>query len=184
MQQKMTIAEALAQTSSDNTSQSLRKNLLSGIIRNFETLCYNTEKHTKFKPKDTPIKYLIIAALFQIKHLDKKSNSDLIYGAAESTKHINRSWAKGIVYGVLKKLEQQPLIPQTNLPQWLIKKIQSTLGEQALAQCISAWQQPPSCIHLRVNTQLHARVMANHTSTEKPNGDPLRKMAPRYTRSS
>ena len=94
--------------------------IVSGVIRHLETLTFWANQHVKFKPKDRKLGHLILSGLYQCHIMNKGIKSELVYQAAEVTDKINRSWAKPLVYAVLKKSLKNPPSPQINLPDWII----------------------------------------------------------------
>ena len=92
------------------------KSVVSGVIRNYETLLSWTKQHTNIKPKDRSLRYLIFCGIFQLKFLERRSAAAVIYDAAEVTKHLNREWAKSMVYAVLKRADRSEIPRKVDLP--------------------------------------------------------------------
>lgn len=126
--------------------------IVSGTIREYETLGLWASKHTKFKPKDVKLKYLIISSLYQLKFMEKRSVNTIIHSAAEVTMKINRAWAKPVVYAALKRLNQEKAPEVPNIPTWLEQKIIDAHGKTGLKMCLDAWASPQQYAHIRVNT--------------------------------
>lgn len=143
------IEKAVEKTGS---TTALLRAIVSGVIRQYESLDQWLQSRVKLKPKDRTIRYLLMSAMFQHQHLQNCRQSDLIFLAAESTAKINRSWAKGLVYATLKQLNQTSVTPDINLPEWLQKKIKQAHGQAALNRLGQLWSTPPQLCCLRVNT--------------------------------
>ena len=126
-------------------------------MRNYERLEKWANRHTKFKPKDQQLKYLIMSSLFQIKHMDSGTTNTIIYSAAATTPAINRAWAKNVVYAALKRACKEAEPEVNNMPKWLEQKILTRFGHQGVTTCHQAWTHQPEHIHIRVNRQKETR---------------------------
>ncbi|MEC8881956.1 MAG: transcription antitermination factor NusB [Pseudomonadota bacterium] len=146
------ISQAVNSTKQPVEKSRLRA-IVSGVIRHIETLTNWANQQVKFKPKDRKLGFLLLSGLYQCHIMNKGKKSELIYQAANVTEQINRSWAKPLVYAVLKKSIKYPPAPQTNLPDWLIKKLKAAYSEENWAQIQEAFAKTPNHITVRVDTR-------------------------------
>ena len=148
---KTHIDKAVEASVKPGQSTSMIMAIVSGTIRQYETLDSWANKHTKFKPKDIQLKHLLMSSLYQIKFMEKRSINTIIHSAAEVTMKINRSWAKPVIYAALKRLNQEAAPTVNNVPKWLEHGIVSTYGEKGLTACLRAWSSAPQQAHIRIN---------------------------------
>ena len=145
------VDKSVDKTAQASADKHIVRAVVSGVIRNYETLASWVNKHTKLKPKDAVIKHLIMCGVFQYRFLERRPGSAIIYQAAEATVALNRGWAKPVVYAVLKKATTAPINHERNLPAWLMKKIQKAYDGTTVKQLLDVWQRPPTMTTLRVN---------------------------------
>ena len=141
--------------------------IVSGVIRHLETLTFWANQHVKFKPKDRKLGHLILSGLYQCHIMNKGIKSELVYQAAEVTDKINRSWAKPLVYAVLKKSLKNPPSPQINLPDWIIKKLKTAYPNQTWTTIQGAFAKTPDHITVRVDTRKTSVKEYQNTLQEK-----------------
>lgn len=145
------IDKSVEEAASTSADKNIVRAIVSGVIRNYETLTCWVNEHTKLKPKDTVIKYLIMCGVFQYWFLERRPGNAVIYQAAQATAELNREWAKPVVYAVLKKAQASSIVSKKNLPTWLMEKIQKAYDDKTVRQILEAWQTPPVITPLRVN---------------------------------
>ena len=159
--------EHATQNLTQPASTAMVKALLTGVIRNYETLSTWVGKQTKFKPKDRCLKMLLMTGVFQYHYMDTGKTSETIYQAAQATVQLNRAWAKPIVYAVLKKAQKAQIEPQTNMPGWLARKLKKAYGNTTLKEINNIWQTPPTIHCARVNEGPKAREAYVNSLKEK-----------------
>lgn len=153
--------------------------ITTGLLRNYESVSHWVKEHTRFKPKDQCLRQLIMVGAFQYQYMDSGNKSQIAYQAAEATTHLNRAWAKPIVYAVLNKLKHSPIQPAANAPKWLLEKLASAYHPQTVTSILQQWQSLPDTLCIRVNPQhtrdaveklLHAQNITTEKSTISPIG--------------
>ena len=176
--QQMHIKAAIENQSHSDQHNILRA-IITGLLRNYESIINWAEKHTRFKPKDQCIRQLIMIGALQYQYMDSGNKTQIAYQAAETTTHLNRAWAKPIVYAVLNKLKHTPIPQVDNAPKWLLEKLASAYQPQTVANILQHWQSPPETLCIRVNPQytrdaveklLHAQNITTEKSIISPIG--------------
>jgi len=115
-----------------------------------------------FKSRDTDLYGLLLGGAYQLLHMRVPDHAAINESVA-ATRAMDKSWASGLVNGVLRNLARNQsalldALPPHALsahPKWLYQRVEQAWPEQAAAILASNNQQPP--MTLRVNLQKLAR---------------------------
>ena len=143
------ISTAIRQQSFSQQHDLIRA-VITGVARHYETLRHWVQQQTKFKPKDQNLRRLIMIGAFQYQFMQNGRSRETIFQAAETATHLNRGWAKHIVYAVLNKLRNNDMPMKVNAPAWLVDKLQQDHPKEMVDQILACWQAPPSNLCLRI----------------------------------
>lgn len=115
--------------------------------------------------RDPVLECLLLVALAQL-HYDGSAQHTVVNQAVQAVNRLKKTWAKGLVNGVLRNfLRRQESITTTlkqdlqsewNYPSWWIEKVQQQYPEQWQAILHIGNQHPPMC--LRVNQRVTTGV--------------------------
>jgi len=153
-------------TSLDPQQRAFAKQLLFGTIRHYHQLKGILDQllQKAFKHKDQDLAILLMMGIYQLGYLSTADHAALSQ-SVEMTRKINKSWASGLVNGVLRQylrnkqsIEQQLSAANTfrySHPNWIINQIQQDWPDQADQILQANNRQGPMC--LRVNTQQISR---------------------------
>jgi len=112
----------------------------------------------KLKRKDFDIQLLILLGLYQLIYM-RLADHAAVSQTAESARQLGKSWAVGLINGVLRNFQRQNVVlleqadkSQTarfSSPEWLLQRIQKSWPDRWQALLDAANQRPP--MTLRVN---------------------------------
>lgn len=159
------ISTAIKQQSFSQQHELIRA-VVTGVIRHYETLQHWVERQTKFKPKDQNLRRLIMIGAFQYQFMQNGRSRETIFQAAETASHLNRGWAKHIIYAVLNKLRNHDIPMKVNAPSWLVEKLQQDHPKEVVNRILTHWQTPPSNLCLRIDPAQTSRTKAQNSLQE------------------
>ena len=137
----------------------LGKQLCYGVTRRF----YSLSKMMSFfirqplATKHFDIELLILAGMYSIDHLNRPAHAS-VNRAVETTLKLKKSWAKGLVNGVLRNYMRQAktlrLIDDeaiTDHPAWLVRRLQAAFPEHWQGIVAANNQQAPMTLRVNLN---------------------------------
>lgn len=122
--------------------QALTKQLLFGCLRYYHQLKTIADHllNKPFKAKDQDLLLIIVLGLYQLKYLSTPDHA-AISESVELSRKINKSWAAGLINGVLRRFQRESEKIQQELkkslqfqyshPGWIVKKISSDWNDSA-----------------------------------------------------
>ena len=162
------VNQLLAETKPGLTPQQtpLAKQLLFGCLRHYHELQTVTDTllSKAFKKKDLDLQMVLVSGLYQLKYLSTPDHA-AISESVELARKLGKSWATGLVNGVLRRYQresqslaeslQKSLQFRYSHPGWMVKQLFADWPNDADAILDSNNQQAPMTI--RVNTRLISR---------------------------
>lgn len=145
----------------DPQDRGLAKQLLFGSLRFYHQLSTvaNNLLNKPLKTKDTDVLMILVSGLYQLKYLTIPDHA-AISEAVELTRLLNKSWASGIVNGVLRNYQREAKGLEGHLaksvqfqyshPGWMVKRIRADWPDDADYILAENNRQAPMTI--RVNT--------------------------------
>ncbi len=134
----------------------LAKQICYGVLRHHEALDYDLERLLRkpLRKKDLDVRTLLLIGLYGLAHLRQPDHA-IVNLAVETTRHLKKDWASGLVNGVLRQqIRSQKTIGATAdipmLPNWLAHQINSEWPDDSIAVTSAFSEAPP--MTLRVNT--------------------------------
>ena len=137
----------------------LAKQLLFGSLRFYHQLSTITNNllNKPFKAKDTDILMVLVSGLYQLKYLAVPDHA-AISESVELTRLLDKSWASGIVNGVLRSYQRESKNLESQLaksvqfqfshPGWMVKRIRQDWPESADSILAENNRQAPMTIRL------------------------------------
>lgn len=162
LQQKQSLNDVLAALPTKLSAQdkALVQAGLYGVLRHYPTLSWLINQHLEkaLKSKDIIVEYLLCFALFQLIYQQKPSYA-VVNESVNTVTALGKSWAKGLVNAVLRKLTVDPAVlttaketlQQFDHPLWWKEVLSQVWPKHWQAILTANNQQGPMC--LRVNTQ-------------------------------
>ncbi|NNE38629.1 MAG: 16S rRNA (cytosine(967)-C(5))-methyltransferase, partial [Gammaproteobacteria bacterium] len=150
----------------DGRTKSLTKEICYGVMRWFYQLdsILNVLIPKPLKNKDTDLRVLLLAGIYQIKFL-RTPDYATINESVETSKSIGKPWAAKLINAVLRRYQRERSDIDTKLtdsdvsnyafPSWLLNRIVGQWPEYWQTILTASNQYPP--LHLRLNTQIHNR---------------------------
>lgn len=141
----------------------LCKQICFGVLRHFELLNEILESRLRkpLRKKDADIKTLLLIGLYGLAHLRQPDHA-IVNIAVETTRHLKKDWASGLVNGVLRSEIRARAgstgdadIVTPSLPGWLRDRLSTDWPEQAHAVGRALTHPPPMA--LRVNSHRTSR---------------------------
>ncbi|MEM7365987.1 MAG: 16S rRNA (cytosine(967)-C(5))-methyltransferase RsmB [Pseudomonadota bacterium] len=139
----------------------LCKQICYGVLRHHEALDHDLERLLRkpLRKKDSDVKTLLLIGLYGLAHLRQPDHA-IVNLAVETTRHLKKDWASGLVNGVLRQqIRSQKTAGATEdipmLPSWLARQINSDWPDDATAVSSALSAAPP--MTLRVNTRRTTR---------------------------
>jgi 16S rRNA (cytosine967-C5)-methyltransferase len=142
--------------------KSLARELTIGTLRQYFQLKAIVAELTQkpLKKKDDDILCLILIGLYQLFHTRIPDHA-VLSETVQATLKINKKWAKGLVNAILRKAlrESEQLLTKvselpevsSNMPRWLIKRLNADWPESFEDICTNSRQRAP--LTLRVNSR-------------------------------
>ena len=166
--QGVSVNQLLAADKSELTAQqqALAKQLLFGCLRYYQRLKTLADNllNKPFKTKDNDLLMVIVSGIYQLKYLSTPDHA-AISESVELTRKLNKSWASGLVNGVLRRYQRESNELEQSLaksvqfqfshPGWIVKRLRQDWPNEAEAILEANNKQAPMI--LRVNTQKNSR---------------------------
>ena len=139
-----------------SSASPLAKQICYGVLRHHEALDYDLERLLRkpLRKKDLDVRTLLLIGLYGLAHLRQPDHA-IVNLAVETTRHLKKDWASGLVNGVLRQqIRSQKTVGPTAdipmLPKWLAHQINSDWPDDSI-EITSAFSEAPP-MTLRVNT--------------------------------
>lgn len=139
----------------------LCKQICYGVLRHHEVLNQTLAGLLRkpLRKKDADIKTLLLVGLYGLQHLRQPDHA-VVNLAVDTTRHMRKEWASGLVNGVLRSQIRARKSSDNNeavasLPVWLHEHLNAEWKDQAATVADALTQAPPMA--LRVNTHRTSR---------------------------
>jgi 16S rRNA (cytosine967-C5)-methyltransferase len=146
----------------DDSTTPLTKQLCYGVLRSYFELAFYRDQllRKKLPRKHGDLDLLILCGIYSIRNLKRPPHAS-VNATVETTRSLNKSWASGMVNGVLRNfLRQQEKLEQiaadspearTNHPRWLLDMLEHQWP--AFSDDIITANNLPAPMTLRVNAR-------------------------------
>ncbi|WP_125981686.1 16S rRNA (cytosine(967)-C(5))-methyltransferase RsmB [Loigolactobacillus iwatensis] len=151
----------------NSSDAGLLTNIVYGVIQHRLTLDYWLAPFVK-KPQQLEhwVRQVLRLSVYQMTYLDKIPNRAIFYEATEIAKNRGNQGTAGLVTAILRNIQRTGLRDLTeiadadeqmsikySLPVWLIKKLQTQLGQEKTLAILEHINEPPTA-SIRVNTRV------------------------------
>ena len=144
-------------------------NLVNGVLRNYELLCYQFEDDCK---SSTPLrlKILLCMALFERFYLNEKDYAINNEYTGLGKNKFERSFINAILHKCVHIKASEDGFVNASLPKWIYSLLAKQYGEEQLAKIIEIYHRIPK-VYYRINKKKCSFNDLKHLSIEKVNDD-------------
>ncbi len=141
-----------------------------GVARDYGMLdaLLNKLMPKPLKTKDADIQLLLLVGLYQLRSMQVAQHA-AVNETVAAVKHFKKTWAVGVVNGVLRNFIRQmpvleaqiPALAKYSHPEWLIKQLQQDWPEQWLSILDANQQHPPMTLRVNIRKTSCADYLAS-----------------------
>ncbi|RMH17054.1 MAG: 16S rRNA (cytosine(967)-C(5))-methyltransferase RsmB [Gammaproteobacteria bacterium] len=155
---------------------SLVNQLSYGVLRQYEYLSGLTTRYLKkpLKSKDQDISLILLLGLYQLLFTRIKPHA-AIHETVALTRAIHKSWASGLVNGILRRIQRTPRselrCEATLISDWLLQRLQHDWPDEWPTMLEASRQHPPMTLRInpaRTSVYEYLTRLEQHEISAKP----------------